>query len=500
MPPCPRLSGHARQADAGRAGRRAGRRHVPAAPSRASGRSVLDGALAARRDILGERLIASRDGPGAAAVQRLLPAALVRAGTRRCAADAFRRLLPHVRIPAEPLRRQGLRAPRRRRELDRHAARRRSPASRSSSVNGRELYGSCLARLGAPRLARGWLPILRTTYVDARGVRYAQESFAGRAPDVRSLVSFVRLTVDTRRRTSATAVVRFVAFPGQSCQARHRRARHARARRRPQPRARRAVTPTSPGCTVPGAAQSRRDPASYRRRPPRDAAVLGSRTGRGVVLHIPERRVLDAERSLLVHQRMLTWRYSVGNPVRGALVRRGARRRAGHGRVRPRRRVGCDPAIRARGSCPRGTRAGAPAQCSLAAADQFRLSGDPHVSRGQDARARRQRCAASHGQLHRRRSAGPSRPRGFSSDVRPAWSGSTGSRSRGRACLRSLAPGRASDTLASRRERRWQRRASSRRCARRFAPRNDGSRDGSLFVPARLLDGGSPFDRPDGVT
>ena len=35
---------------------------------------------------------------------------------------------------------------------------------------------------------------------------------------------------------------------------------------------------------------------------------------RGAVLQVPERRVLDAERSLLVQQRVLTWRYSVGNP------------------------------------------------------------------------------------------------------------------------------------------------------------------------------------------
>ena len=47
---------------------------------------------------------------------------------------------------------------------------------------GYERYGSCLARLATPRLAAGYLPILRTNYVDADGVHYKQESFATRIP------------------------------------------------------------------------------------------------------------------------------------------------------------------------------------------------------------------------------------------------------------------------------------------------------------------------------
>src|SRR5690242_16778099 len=58
---------------------------------------------------------------------------------------------------------------------------------------GYERYGSCLARLATPRLAAGYLPILRTSYADAQGVRYEQESFATRIPQTRSLVSFVRV-------------------------------------------------------------------------------------------------------------------------------------------------------------------------------------------------------------------------------------------------------------------------------------------------------------------
>ena len=47
---------------------------------------------------------------------------------------------------------------------------------------GSERYGSCLSRLSASRLAGGWLPILDTAYTDSLGVRYRQESFVARVP------------------------------------------------------------------------------------------------------------------------------------------------------------------------------------------------------------------------------------------------------------------------------------------------------------------------------
>ena len=48
-------------------------------------------------------------------------------------------------------------------------------------AGGRERYGSCLQRLSPARLDGGWLPILETSYRDAGGVTYRQESFAARS-------------------------------------------------------------------------------------------------------------------------------------------------------------------------------------------------------------------------------------------------------------------------------------------------------------------------------
>ena len=52
-------------------------------------------------------------------------------------------------------------------------------------VRRKERYGSCLSRLVPPHLDAGYLPILETSYVDADGVRYSQESFATRIPQTR---------------------------------------------------------------------------------------------------------------------------------------------------------------------------------------------------------------------------------------------------------------------------------------------------------------------------
>ena len=81
-------------------------------------------------------------------------------------------------------------------------------------VRGRERYGSCLARLAAPRLRGGYLPILETEYSDADGVRYQQESFATRLPRTGALISFVRLHVDPRGSAAGKTLVRFTPSGG----------------------------------------------------------------------------------------------------------------------------------------------------------------------------------------------------------------------------------------------------------------------------------------------
>ena len=162
---------------------------------------------------------------------------------------------------------------------------------------GGEVYGSCLGRLTLPRLRDGWLPVLETRYVDAQGVRYRQESLAapfGRAP----LAGFVQLVVDARR-AARTATVRFAASPsGLDFSVKPGGVRTVfvawavGATARP---------PRLIGRRIYAAA--RESVSGYWRR----------RLAEGTVLEVPERRVMEAQRAILVQNLGLTWRYSIGN-------------------------------------------------------------------------------------------------------------------------------------------------------------------------------------------
>jgi hypothetical protein len=344
-------------------------------PSPVAGRSsALDDALASGRDVLGERLIASRPGPTYAAARALLPPlwyALGHGGTALTTSGAYyltfayprslygeKAFALHVADGSEIVTRR----------VD-------GPSLTLFVGDGRERYGSCLVRLGTPRLARGWLPVLRTTYVDVRGVRYAQESFAGRAPGVRSLVSFVRLRVDATRARGATAVVRFVTSPGSAAR----------------------LVSDGQGAVSDGGVHYRVHGTgvihvAWVHRPGRGDVVLDATSydaarravvrfwegelARGASLDVPERRVLDAERSLLVQQRVLTWRYSVGNPYEELSFAEAldtARVMAAYGRTDVAEAI-LRFALRRLPARYTNWRAGA---VLVAAADQYRLARDP---------------------------------------------------------------------------------------------------------------------------
>ncbi|HEY7538196.1 MAG TPA: hypothetical protein VH721_09400 [Gaiellaceae bacterium] len=160
---------------------------------------------------------------------------------------------------------------------------------------GRERYGSCLARLGTPTLAEGWLPILETRYVDGNGSVYRQESFVARAGEKRSLVSFVRLTVAARR---SGAVVRLAPSHGEPVV------------RRVRPSTTRTLYA---GWQVAPARMLAIDEDAYAAARASVVSNWTSRLGEGMAVEVPERRVEDAARALLVQNLTLTWRYSSGN-------------------------------------------------------------------------------------------------------------------------------------------------------------------------------------------
>jgi hypothetical protein len=193
---------------------------------------------------------------------------------------------------------------------------------------GSERYGSCLARLAPAKLAEGYLPILKTSYRDATGVRYSQESFATRIPETRSLVSFVRVTIDPRGSGHPRASVRFTA----SQKGLRRDGNQLRLGRR-------TALVFSPGArvgkgsvtyrTVAGRRRTvwvawiskpsltkrfRLDAASYRRARRSVALYWTRRLASGALVTVPDRAVMNAERNLLIQNLSHSWRYSLGNP------------------------------------------------------------------------------------------------------------------------------------------------------------------------------------------
>jgi len=285
-------------------------------------------ALRAKEDVWGNELLASANGPTFAGVQRYLsPLLLAKAAKGRSLTDSGVHYVPfsgpvgvagsgsmalHVADGSQILSQRA--------------------GGRSLTVavgnRGRERYGSCLPRMAALRLSGGYLPILETQYVDAEGVRYRQESFATRIEQTRSLVSFVRLTADARGTTARATVVRFT--PSESGLA----ADGDRLRRGDD-----THLLFGDGGRFDGSSVAFELPAGGERTvyvawlnspsPTRSltldhTAFEAARQAltrywerhlaEGTTIVVPEKRVLDAQRSLLIQNLGLTWRYSVGNP------------------------------------------------------------------------------------------------------------------------------------------------------------------------------------------
>jgi hypothetical protein len=250
-------------------------------------------ALRSGRDVWGERLLAAPAGPTYAGARRYLgPLALARAAGRSALTEPGVYYLPFG-TPAGVQGASGVAL--HLADGSRIVSRRVGGPALAVSVgpDGREPFGACRARLAAT-LADGWLPILETRYVDAAGVRYRQESFTTRAGGKRRLTSFVRLTAEPPPGVTARAVVR---FPGGSIAV--------------PIRARREFSVSWPvGSNRAGLG----DGEAYATARETLARYWQGRLAEGMTVDVPERRVMDAWRALLVQNLLLTWRYSIGNP------------------------------------------------------------------------------------------------------------------------------------------------------------------------------------------
>jgi hypothetical protein len=284
-------------------------------------------ALKAGQDVWGNKLLMSRAGPTYEGAARRLKPLLVAAGPRhRFLTDSRIYYIPfgsptqfgaenvalHIADGSEIL------------------ANRTRGAKLAIAVGsrGRERYGSCLSHLSTPHLAEGYLPILQTRYADAGGVRYTQESFSALLHETGGrLVSFVQLTADA---TAAHHAVRLRFTPsarGLTVSDSGVLVRGGNAHLfvtdgwtfdgtsvtyDVPPGTRTTVYvawPVVHGPTQPFVL----DETSYLRAREAVADFWLRKLASGATYEVPERRVQEAEESLLIQNLTLGWRYSVGD-------------------------------------------------------------------------------------------------------------------------------------------------------------------------------------------
>ena len=202
--------------------------------------------LRARRDVWGERFLRAPGGPTYEAARRLLPPLLLaQAEGQPLTTSGF-----HYLAFAPPPQNAGAETAALHVADGSQIVADRAQRRALTVFAGGELFGSCFGRLTPGSLAAGWLPILRTRYVDAAGNRYEQESFAWHLPGRRAVASFVRLTVDARR-----PVVLRMEIDGGTARSRPVRSRRQR---------------NAPCCLGANVRAANRFPLDVRRRPPRN--------------------------------------------------------------------------------------------------------------------------------------------------------------------------------------------------------------------------------------
>ena len=468
-------------------------------------------ALHARRDVWGKRLLAAPGGPSYERAQRFLqPLFLARAQNGRPLTDSG----VHYTHFAQPESAKGATT------VALHVADGSQVISRRAhgrsltvavGAGGRERYGSCLRRLRPPELAEGYLPVLETRYVDQHGVRYRQVSYAAHVPETRSLVSFVELTADARRSRARIVRLRFTPSVDRLEREGNRLRRSGRTYLFFSPGASWGRPSVKYGVRR---GDVRTVYVAWLHTPSRsDELVLDQerfgatrelvrrfwerRLAHGATIEVPEERVSDAARNLLVQNMGLTWRYSIGNRYEQLSTPEGmdvARVLAGYGQLRVSRAI-LRMSLKKRPVTP-PTAATRSMNWRMGArlvgfAQYARLSGDLSEIRRATASLRsyvrrlgRQIRASRTGLLRRER---------FSSDVSEKVYGLhahavvwQGLRSMAQVWAEARRPKLAAEAvrLARRLERGLDR--AVRRSQRR-------TRSGALFVPVRLLDGERPY-------
>ncbi len=212
-------------------------------------------------------------------------------------------------------------------------ATRRSDGRRMTTFvgdGGRERYGLCEAALEEPALADGHLPVLQMNYRDVDGVAYTQESFVAWLPGTRTPASFVKLTAQRGTSALRTADLRVVTgdsgltdaggsitggsnvvvYDGAGWSLENGTTlRSTVDLSSGAVQTRYLVRPVDPAAPSTFTA----DATSYATALSGLRGAWNAKLAAGAGFTVPEQRVMDAQRNLLIQALQLNWRYSYGN-------------------------------------------------------------------------------------------------------------------------------------------------------------------------------------------
>lgn len=197
-------------------------------------------------------------------------------------------------------------------------------------ATGSERFGLCEARLEEPALADGYQPVLETAYVDEDGVEFRHQSFVAHLPGTSTAASFVRITAEKGSSGADATELRidlddsgltasggaltaggsvYAYYAGGASLEGGSRLRWNLDISDGQPHSVYLVRPVSPSSPVTFSAGS----ASHGAALGDLRAAWDARLATGATFDVPEPRVMDAQRNLLIQNLQLGWRYSYGN-------------------------------------------------------------------------------------------------------------------------------------------------------------------------------------------
>lgn len=196
--------------------------------------------------------------------------------------------------------------------------------------DSRENFGQCLAGLGEPSLAEGYLPVMSVPYVDVDGNDWVQESLVDRAGGG-ALASYIAVTVTAPADAAASTQLR-LGLPSTPTTVAGGQIRSGDT----------VLAVTSGGGSLSGSTWIRdinlapgQSETTYVIRPHEQAESANwpsaatpelhataseetrqfwqQRLAEGAQISVPEDRVMDAMRNLLMQNLQMGWRYSLGN-------------------------------------------------------------------------------------------------------------------------------------------------------------------------------------------